>query len=266
MLETLMDLGLTYLQAKSYLAFAQLDKAEVRTIAKLSDIARQDIYRIMPTLEKLGLAEKIVATPVLYKPTPLDEGFKMLLQKKAIEEKMLRKKVKNFLSSKPKANTEATIYDDNSPQFIIISEKKLLLKKMQMSFIKAKTCDFEFPGFTWNFTLYNFSESMNIALAKRAKIRIVAEKENLSPLANKKLEALMKSPFFEIRYSQSSLDFGVAIFDGKEVNVCVSSEKSSVPSMWSNNPQLLTMAQTTFEHQWDSAQDFDNFPLRVQTH
>lgn len=260
--EALMDLGLTYLQAKSYLALAQLDKAEARAIAKVSDVARQDIYRIMPTLEKLGLAERIVATPVLYRATPLNEGFKMLLQEKATEEKTLRKKVKGLLGNEQKGNAHV-ITDGTLSQFVIISEKKLLLKKLQSSFIKAETCDFAFPGFTWNFTIFNFGEYIRIALAKRAKIRVATEWRSLSPLANKKLETLMKSPFFQIRYVRSSLDFGMMIFDNKEVNVCVSNEKSPVPSLWTNNPQLLKMAQTTFEYHWNNARDFDDIQLKI---
>jgi DNA polymerase III alpha subunit len=56
-----MDLGLTLLQAKIYLALSKTGKATIKTISKASNSARQDIYRIMPTLQKLGLAEKIIA-------------------------------------------------------------------------------------------------------------------------------------------------------------------------------------------------------------
>ena len=54
----LMDLGLTLLQAKAYLALSQLGKATVKTISKTANVARQDVYRVMLALEKLGLAEK----------------------------------------------------------------------------------------------------------------------------------------------------------------------------------------------------------------
>ena len=57
-IQTLMAFGLTSLQAKTYLALAKLGKADVKTIAKVSKVARQDIYRIMPTLQKWGLEKK----------------------------------------------------------------------------------------------------------------------------------------------------------------------------------------------------------------
>lgn len=90
--QTLMNLGLTLLQAKIYLALAQAGKTKIETISKASNIARQDIYRIMPTLQKLGLAEKIVTTPTMYKATPIKEGYYLLLQNKTQEYTELRKK------------------------------------------------------------------------------------------------------------------------------------------------------------------------------
>ncbi|MCW4047841.1 MAG: hypothetical protein NWE99_09855 [Candidatus Bathyarchaeota archaeon] len=56
--QTLMGLGLTLLQAKTYLALATLGKADVKMISKASNVARQDIYRVMPVLQKLGLGKK----------------------------------------------------------------------------------------------------------------------------------------------------------------------------------------------------------------
>jgi DNA-binding IclR family transcriptional regulator len=54
------------LKSKVYLTLATLGKADVKTIAKASNIARQEIYRIMPTLQKLGLTEKIITNPTMY--------------------------------------------------------------------------------------------------------------------------------------------------------------------------------------------------------
>ena len=127
-IEILMNLGLTYLQAKTYLTLTQLEKAEAQKISKASDVARQDIYRIMPTLEKLGLAEKVIGTPILYKATPLKEGSLMLLQKRTKEHTTLQEKIKLLLNSNQEGNINTIFHEENS-QFIITSERKLFLKK-----------------------------------------------------------------------------------------------------------------------------------------
>ncbi len=92
-----MDLGLTLLQAKIYLSLSEFEKAEIRKMSKASNVARTDIYRLMPELEKLGLAEKIIASPTSYRATPLNEGFSILLENK--KKGILRNRNKNQLAS-----------------------------------------------------------------------------------------------------------------------------------------------------------------------
>ena len=95
-IQTFMSLGLTFLQAKLYLTLVKLGNSggEVRKISRESNIARQDVYRILPQLEKLGLAVKIIASPTIYCATPLENGFSMLLNQKTDEYIELQKKAK----------------------------------------------------------------------------------------------------------------------------------------------------------------------------
>ncbi len=66
-IQTLMDFGLSYLQANVYLNLVKLEVANVQMIAKASNVARQDVYRVMPILLEMGLGEKIIAKPMIAK-------------------------------------------------------------------------------------------------------------------------------------------------------------------------------------------------------
>jgi len=57
--EMLIDFGLTGNQARVYLAIARLKLATVGQISKVSKVRREDVYRILPKLEKMGLVEKL---------------------------------------------------------------------------------------------------------------------------------------------------------------------------------------------------------------
>ena len=127
--QMLMQLGLTSLQAKTYLALARLGKADVKTISRTSKVARQDIYRIMPTIQKMGLVEKIVASPTLYKVTPIKESLCVLLQHKTNECMELQLKMKEFFNNFQNRVDEAALQDEEQ-QFSIISSKRLLHKKL----------------------------------------------------------------------------------------------------------------------------------------
>jgi len=60
----LASFGLTGNQARAYVALVKLRVASVSKIAQLSRIRREEIYRMMPKLERLGLVEKILGKPV----------------------------------------------------------------------------------------------------------------------------------------------------------------------------------------------------------
>src|SRR5208283_2799774 len=98
-IEIFEELGLTFLQAKTYVALVTLGEAAIKEISKVSNVARQDIYRIMPTLEKLGLAECEISKPTLYRAIPLKEGSSMMLHKMIEEDRTLREKIKLLSNS-----------------------------------------------------------------------------------------------------------------------------------------------------------------------
>ena len=57
--ENLVAIGLTITQAKVYLTLAHLGTAKAKAIWKDSEVARQDIYRVLSELEQKTLVEKI---------------------------------------------------------------------------------------------------------------------------------------------------------------------------------------------------------------
>ena len=91
-IDALTSLGLTILQARVYLALTHIEKATIKSIAKNANIARQDIYRLTNELQKIGIIEKIISTPAQYKAIPLEDGIKILLQRKNKENSEAQKK------------------------------------------------------------------------------------------------------------------------------------------------------------------------------
>jgi sugar-specific transcriptional regulator TrmB len=118
-----MNLGLTLLQAKIYFTLANLKNSRIKRISKASNVARSDIYRVMPTLEKLGLAERTVSNPIMYIGVPLKEGVSILLQQKTEEHAELQKKTKALLGNLQENNV-GLMLEREDRHFIISSEKK----------------------------------------------------------------------------------------------------------------------------------------------
>jgi sugar-specific transcriptional regulator TrmB len=250
-IQTLTELELTLLQAKAYMNLARLGKANVNAISKASKIARTDAYRIMIELERLGLAEKILDKTTVYKATPINEGILILLENKKKRYDEIEKKSRLLLKSFHENDSQDSRVENQ--QFIITSESTLFRRRFEKSFLEARTCEMMIPELGLKYTMFHFFESIKTALKKGAKIRIITEKTEEAAI-NKKLLALEKNPLFEVRFASAShINFAVTVFNGREVNLCISSN-SEVPSLYSNNAQAVQEAQMLFESVWNNSE------------
>lgn len=248
--QTLMGLGLTFLQAKTYLTLAKLGKAEVRTISKASNAARQDIYRIIPTLQKMGLAEKIIATPTIYKATPLEKGLSTLLQQKIEENDELQEKT-NALINSFEENTAEIAFKEDRLQFIITSEESLFRKRITEATEAAQTSHEVILTPEGLRGMLFQHQHLKKAMKKGVKIRVIAEKPENKQLINRTTKALEENSFFKLKYISVPPQICMAIFDNKEVNIRISN--GVVPSFWSNNPNIVNLAISYFDKLWNKA-------------
>jgi len=247
-IRTLMSFGLSFLQAKVYLNLVKLDEADVKTIAKTSKVARQDIYRIMPILIKMGLGENIIAKPTIYRATPLNLGLSILLQKRKEEYVELKKKESWLLNNFNSYNTKMILQEDIA-QFKITSEITLILKLHRELIQKAHiTIDVIIPFVTKPSKLVEIWAYLHeLNMTKRSvKIRCITDKPKKSMW---KQQALAENTNLEYKYL-AIIPFGMHIFDKKEVTLSISKE-SGLPCLWSNNPNILMLAQNYFEELWN---------------
>jgi len=77
--EKLSEYGITYNQAKVYVAAAKLVIASVSQISKKSNVSREEVYRLLPKLEKLGLIEKTIERPLRIKATNFRAALSILI-------------------------------------------------------------------------------------------------------------------------------------------------------------------------------------------
>ncbi|MGB9960488.1 MAG: TrmB family transcriptional regulator [Candidatus Bathyarchaeales archaeon] len=266
-IQILMDLGLTLLQARTYLALSKLGKATIKTISKVSNVARQDVYRIMPELEKLGLAEKIVAAPTMYKATPIKEGIYFLLQRKTQEYSELQKKTIKLMENLKEINDEIILEEEH--QFIFTSSEKLLWKRLREGAEKAQIsidiCT-NWEGFRYR--LFKDFPNFKRTLERGVRIRVITEKHELDKSSQKIIQALKANPLFEIRYLPPPVPIKTAIHDKKEVNLCLTTPNKigGLPSLWSNNPQFVKIITNYYEELWNKAQsEADSSVEKVRT-
>jgi sugar-specific transcriptional regulator TrmB len=251
-IQTLIGFGLTLLQAKTYLTLAKLVNADVKTIAKFSNVARQDIYRIMPTLQKMGLVEKIIAKPTMYKATPITEGISLLLRNREKEDNKLKKKTASLIKNFQTQTDKETLTEEDT-QFIITSEITRFLKIHRKQSQKAQeSVDIMIPLIRVPLKFNDEWRNLKRPLKRGVKIRVITQKpeDEKTPAP---WHILAENSFFEVKYLAAPIHFGMHIFDRKEVTLQVSA-KSVLPSLWTNNPTVVELASSYFNEMWNKKQ------------
>jgi sugar-specific transcriptional regulator TrmB len=260
-IQTFMNLGLTQLEAKVYLTLVTFGNggADVKKIAKESNIARQDVYRIFPSLQQLGLVTKIIATPTIYQPISLKDGLSKLLKQKTEEHNILKKKIKKiFIESA--LNNVKTCSSDEAPQFAIISEKKLFLKTFEKKFSKAqRNINIICSSDGMKAIAFSSVKDFQRCIDRNIRVRLITTKMENNQIL-KKLQPLIRNHAFELKFISNASPVGLAIFDNREVSVRISHEM--VPSLWTNNPNVIKLAEAYFEGMWSKGNLAE--PMMVQ--
>ena len=82
-IKLLTDLGLTVSQAKIYLALNERKQSSAKVLAQLVCIDGANIYRIIGSLQKIGLIErKLIPKGDIFVSVPLKEGIQFLVERK----------------------------------------------------------------------------------------------------------------------------------------------------------------------------------------
>ena len=137
--KTLEQLGLTKLQAKIYLASCCLEKAGVSKISALAKIARPDVYRVLPSLEELGLVRRVISKPTQYEAVPLKKGCRSLLSRKQLAYIQVKKSAAHMLESHKNQRNKQ---EPDKSRFEIVSSAKQLLERLAIEdSLAQKTID-----------------------------------------------------------------------------------------------------------------------------
>jgi sugar-specific transcriptional regulator TrmB len=254
----LMSFGLTGNEAKVYLALLQLKKSNARAIARLSNIPRQEIYRVLPRLEKLGMVEVIIGKPTKF----LAIGPKVVLSE-LIErqQEILSRQVSELRGKKSMLEKELKKVEGQSAglvrpepvQFALISGQHLANEKIQEMLVNAKNeVLWMVPKFEIKRAVFYDRDKMLSQCAKRnVKVRIITE------IDKKNIEEINKlSRFCEIRHAPGVTSL-FTIVDDKELIVgsaMYTSEGSTsgglVHKLWTNDSSQINTMKEFFEKVW----------------
>jgi sugar-specific transcriptional regulator TrmB len=252
----LLGLGLTLNQAKVYLAILKLQKTTVGQVANFSKVRREDVYRILPSLEKMGLIERFLGKPTEIRATRISDSLTSLVteEKNRSEIRLTDMKSKvqklSLKDWKQQPLGEESIY-------ILIAEKKAILtktselinnSKIEVGLIADKARIAQI--------LANFPDEHKHAIKLGAKFRLIFEGENPDILLKEKVQKLIGSPSVSVKFHREALNHFI-MSDDKEALITASKESGlgDSPSLWTNNSNLIGVLRTGFESDWIKAEN-----------
>ena len=250
--QTLMGLGLTFLQGKLYLDLVKSGKSTIRKIGETADVARQEAQRVTVELLNLGLVEKVLVNPTMFQPVPLKDVVSFLLERREKISLELQRKadilLKNF------ENTVPEVANEEETQFVITTGREAIIKKSKEIVDRTvRSCDI--VSGNWKSASYAgtvFKQQTIRALKRHVKIRILTETMPGDHYIQEVYEYCFGYPLFEIRSVPFSLPAMLGIYDKKELLDFTSTKKliGDSPMFWTNSLALIEAAQAFFHKLW----------------
>jgi sugar-specific transcriptional regulator TrmB len=245
-----MDLGLSLLQTKVVGALTQSDSLTIKQISNISGITRTDLYRIIKSLEKLGIVEKIINHPTKYKIIPIENIFSLLLNEKKEEIEIINR---NLIELKKQLKVSTNSKLDTISKFILIPPKRTIPKIIQAikktkSIIKLIVTTKRFFQGT-----NEFYAEVQKSWSRKVNWKIILESN-----PNNDTSEILKqynNPLCEIRFLSKPIYAVSAIYDKNEAFIIESpkNDLAKASCLWSNNPSLLAIANDYFNFVWNTA-------------
>jgi len=260
--EELTKFGITKNQALVYLALVSTGKASVRKISQVSNVRREEVYRIIPKLEKLGLIEKILGRPAKFRAVPPESALSILINK---QEEEFNKKIKELAEKREKltlilnnlaANNLPALESTSVSEFVLMYDIRCVLQKAIEMLRKAEKEILAIITEETIFYLVNsglMEEIMKILKAKKIKFKIIIHlgkfKESIYDLLKKESCNLNRN--IKVRLTEKIV-LSLFILDDKEAIISVPerSGRGVHPDLWTDSPEYVKRLRLLFEDYW----------------
>jgi HTH-type transcriptional regulator, sugar sensing transcriptional regulator len=250
-IKTLTNLGLTVDQARLYLALLQCGPATARQLSSASKIARPDIYRIIPTMEKQGIVEKLMTRPISYQAVPAALVLPNMIKHKATEQTLLIKETDQLLANLRCNETRESQIEETSS--VMVYGKDRVIQRLKVALAKASISVYVVTSRErFSETILEFADEYKKALKKGIKINIATEQPIQRKAAMQITQHLSKNTNFKVQFITSSQPAVVTVVDNKEAFITMATEAPlpSATALWSKNPSLVALTRSYFECTW----------------
>ena len=254
----LLNFGLTVNQAKVYLSIIQSGMTSVNKISKYTQLHRQDIYKILPKLERMGLITKTLDTPFMIDAIPTETALynlvSVLRQKSEKEMNQLELNMKeliNEIKTQPNWEEEARL--------TLLTTDKAIKNKTELSFKNIKSnIDLIIDEELLNTRVMRYiCEGLQTIAENEIKIRLIIEAPECENLVRTTIEKIGNNNknYFMAKLIRKTTSKNYQIIDDKEAWITTQQKtESGFPCMlWTNDKNIINTYEEQFAKTWEDA-------------
>ncbi len=256
-IQTLTQLGLSNRQARVYLALLISGMSTAKKISQMSMVPRQDVYTVVAILERMGLCEKAITKPIMFRATPIQKSLDILIQRKTKEYDEMQIKTRNLL--RDLSHYGETTCQEEKAQFILLSERQARVLRIEEAVNNAETVvdSFTTPEI-FRQVIVSSEEVLKKTMERGVKFRFLMENLKGKEFRLEPPRALLKNPCFEIRYAAPSIPAAAVLIDKKEIFFGTAIDFQRAIYLWSDNAYFVGIIQNHFDLIWNSAPKVEN--------
>jgi sugar-specific transcriptional regulator TrmB len=256
-----MGLGLSPNQAKVYQTILKLGDIPVGMIAKSSSVRREDVYKVLPALEKMGLVEKLLGKPAMIRATPVAGALASLIvdEKVKSDERIASMKAKFQVLSKAMW-TQPIVLGEEESLYALIPEGKAVIAKLNNLIASSKINMF------WIDTLKEISHVTSLLVAEikkaihnRVEVKVIIEDFKPDESQTKQVQRTIYIESASIRFHHQPLN-RFTVFDGKEAMISTNRKSNSedTSALWTTDSNLIGVLRGYFETAWNESEELTN--------
>lgn len=255
-IEVLTTLGLSPLQAKVYLATANLDDATVQKISEITQLARQQIYTAAKELEEIGLIEEIVGRSLKLNNIPISDAVSILLQREYRKRVEAEKKALDLTKRYEHRSKIKTNKVETQNAFLLIPEREALsLKLKKLIDSVEKSIDIMLPKKTCLQALFALSSNFMDALKRSVRIRCIVDEQIASDSMPGAITKIVDNSRFKLKVVLTPCAESLGIYDKKTVifGCKPRQDYARTQALWTTNAPLVRIIQHYFDEVWNEA-------------
>lgn len=252
----LTSFGFTVNQAKVYLCIVQSGITQVGKISKITQLHRQDIYKLLPKLEKMGLITRTIEKPFTIEAIPICCALESIIEKEKEKSNQKISQLENSLKEvSDEIQKEPNIKEE--PRFTLLTTDIAIKNKVQLIFEK-KHLEFKIMTDVENITnpsLNYFRNFLKSIADNKAKSRLVVVKPGSRNCAEQIIKKIAPTEGeFTAKLIRKCSCKNYQIIDDNEVWIITQQKtETGYPCiLWTNDQNIVETYLENFDKTWNN--------------